>query len=434
MRPNLSKRTLTFNRRPGFFPGVNNKKPATLVFPPKYGPNATTRPIKYDFKGGLAASAVQAGLQYMSDAQYRNSVNNSVSMVKKNGLALYNSAKNAFRRGSESLQDGKRTVTSPSKMMHLPILSISGQITSSTYKDGRPEPKFYKKLVSTGASLSFENNVSTRQTSVSASQNTYSQGFNAIPQLIFYNNAVSNQISTPPANSQFQYNTQWFLRNTKVKMTLTNAGLNGIDIKICEVVRRDDQVGLVGDGVASNTNPWQALLNGPATYWKECSTYENQSGYTTPTQLTPGNLPTQYRSWNRYFKIVKCFPVTLQAGASHIHTSMYSPYSSIGGSLLFPFIFQPSAGLYNGGYAGLTRYLMVIFNGMPVHSNAAGGESTVSLGQSALNIIYSTNSTIDFYNYSGKTSVISNGLPTIPAGNEQVWTVNNPSDVPNNIM
>lgn len=378
--------------------------------------------------GGYGQAAADFGFKYATDKQFRAQVNTAAKNAKDNGIALYQGAKNTFRKVSESIQDGKSTFTSAKTTMHTPVLSISGQITRSEYKDARREPSFYKKLVSTGASLSFENNTSRRYASGSGSQLSFDFGYNAIPQLNFMNNAVATQISSG-GNSNYARTTSWFLRKTVVKSTYTNAGLNGIDLKICEVVRRNDNVGPYNTSLTGISN-YNTMLEGPNAFWGVITGTESQVGLSVPQQSTIGNVPNQYRVWNKYFKIVKCYPVTLQAGASHVHTSTYMPYSSIGGDLLTPYSETISSGLYNGGFSGITRYIMVIFNGMPVH--ASNDLTIVSLGQAALNIVSSTNTTLDFYNYAGKTSVISNNLPIITTG-EQVWAVNNPTDVANNI-
>ena len=377
-------------------------------------------------QGSLGSAAAQFGYKYISDKGFRQQVNQGVADTKNSMISVYKSGKKAFREASEVIQDGKRLLGGGKQTMP-PILSVPGQITRSKYADVRKAPSYYKKMIATGSCLTFNNDTSIRTASTSGTQGIVQRIVNDLPQLTTYDARTSAQILTSSAtNSLGLYTNQWFLRSTVEKLTITNACANSVDLKLYEIVRRDDMCG--PDGAPANTFDYQSLLRGPLDYWAAVTQYDTQTGTTAPTVAFPGNIPTQYRSWNKFFKVVKVFPITLQPGSSHIHESVYSPYSAIGGSLLLPFLSgAPTGAIWNGGYAGITRYQMIVFNGMPVHDS--NDFSNVTLGSAALNLVRTVSTTVDTYQFSNKTSIVMNTLPVIAStANERVWSVNTPTD------
>jgi len=210
-------------------------------------------------------------------------------------------------------------------------------------------------------------------------------------------NAIDTAVGAPPNAAKA------FLKTGKQVIMARNQSNSNAKLNIYDIVVRKD--------------PPSAILDQPTEAWEKGMA---DMGAGANSALIVGATPFKSPEFRNYFRVVRSYATNVEPGMTHTHT-VFHKYNKVLNTVRFQNNSTASA-------AGLTRFVMMVWHGQPVHE--AGAVNTVSIAACKFDFVRTTSYSYGSIPVNTPTYTTGNTLAAVLAENAQLES----GDVDANVM
>jgi len=298
----------------------------------------------------------------------------------RRGGGKYTRSKTRTKTGSTVMFQKRRPTTLGNSL----IRNISGSLTNSSCSYFHKPSRTVALMEKVGAPQQYTNASGVRYDGKFGFQMPFTAGSVCPGSDLELLQGFVQTVSPGAVGSVATRPTQYILESCLLNCTMANASVAPVELTIYDLVlRRDLPAKFNLPTVTGGTGTTITAIGNPSSVWEAGSFWQNGNINQASSPLATiavGASPYDAQLWKDYFKVYKKQRVMLSAGGIHRHTVSQKLNKIVDTSLLKVSNFSNVAdvGLPFAGYAGWTRYVMVVAKGFPVSDSSAAANVTTS--------------------------------------------------------